>query len=135
MSIKQRYNTDRAVQIMHDLVSDGTDATVYSDKFGVSWAEVWSTHFEWDDDSTTYAATVTLWASNKQDPSEADDTDWVQMTANNNFDGLPAGNPTGGDGKDLVDLGISGALWYRWKFARTAGSATLQAYTSRKDRR
>ena len=134
MSRKQVYNTDRAVQVMHDLVS--SSAAVYSDKFGVSWAEVWSTHFEWDDDSTTYAAVVTLWASNKQNPNEANDADWVNLVAAHGYDGLPgAGITASGDGKDMVDVSASGALWYRWKVARSAGTATLQAYVSRKDRR
>lgn len=135
MSIKQVYNTDRAVQVAHDLVSSAAAATVYSDKFSTQWAEVWSTHLEWADDAADFAVTVTLWASNKSTPDETDDDDWVQMVAANNYDGLPGGNPAAGSGKDLVDVGISGALWYRWKFARTAGSAVLQAYVVRKDNR
>lgn len=135
MSQKQRYNTDRAVQVMHDLVSDGTDTTVYSDKFGVSYAEVWNTHFEWVEDTATYAAAVTLWASNKQSPSIANDADWVNVVTAHGFTGLPGSDPAGGDGKDTVDVSASGALWYRWKIVRTTGAGTLQAYVSRKDGR
>lgn len=135
MSIKQRYNTDRAVQVAHDLVSSAAAATVYSDKFSIQWAMVWNTHFEWADDSTTYAAAITLWASDKASPNEANDNDWVQMTSDHGFSGLPGGNPTGNDGKDMTDVSASGALWYRWKIARSAGSGVVQAYVVRKDQR
>ena len=115
--------------------TDGTDDEVYSDIFQVEYCEVWNTHFEWTEDTATYAAAITLWASDKPNPDESDDTDWVQMTSGHGFDGLPGGDPAGGDGKDMTDVSASGALWYRWKVERTTGDGTLQAYVVRKDRR
>jgi hypothetical protein len=136
MSQKQRYNTDRAVQVMHDKISSsGGDATAYSDKFGVSYAEVWNTHFEWDETAATFAAAITLWASNKASPDESTDTDWVNVVTAHGFSGLPGSDPAGGDGRDMVDVSASGALWYRWKVVRASGTATIQAYVSRKDLR
>lgn len=121
-------------QIMDSVVNDDDPATVYSNKFSTGRADVWSTHFEGASVST-YSATVTLWASNKIDPSEADDTDWVEIDAEGGFDGLPGGNPSSASAfKDFVDVGISGARWYRWKFVRSAGSATLSAWATVKNR-
>lgn len=129
------YAFSEGKQIAHDLAISAGPATVYTDRFFARDCEVWNTQMEWTDDSTTLAITVTLWASNKPTPDDSSDDDWVQMTASHGFDGLPGGNPAGGSGKDMVDVSASGALWYRWKFARTAGSGVLQAYVSKRDRR
>lgn len=134
MSVKEKYSNANARQIAHDLVVNGTATDVYSDPLQLDHSDIWSTHIEWTDDSTTLAVTVSLWASNKADPDGAV-ADWVQMTASHGYDGLPGGNPAGGSGADLVDISASGALWYKWRFQRTAGTGTIQAYFAEKDRR
>ena len=119
-------------KIFDNVTSDGTDTTIYSSKFTPSRGSVWAAHVEWDDDASSYTATVTLWASCKPVPGESDDTDWVEMTSSHGWDGFPK-DPTGGDDKDLADVGISGALHYRFKVARTAGSATWNGWVVCKD--
>ncbi len=114
--------------------SSGADATVYSIPFSTSRCDIWSLHLEWDETTATYASTVTLWASNKINPNLANDDDWVQMTDTHGWDGFAGGNPAGGDGKDLVDVGISGAWKYRLKVVRTTGTATLDCWLNRKGR-
>ncbi len=123
-------------QVAVDLASSvASAATIYSRKFSVIACEVWNSHFEWDDAAANYASAITLWASNKPNPSEDTDTDWVQMTSGHGYSGLPGGDPAGGDGKDMVDVSASGALWYRWKIVSSAGAAVVQIYVVRKDRR
>lgn len=135
MTQKLEYSGLPGAHVAHDKVSSAAASTVYSDKFSVHVADVWNAQFEWEDDAADYEAEVTLWASDKPVPDEADDTDWVQMVSGHGFDGLPGGDPAGGNGKDMTDVSASGALWYRWKIARSAGSATWQIYVVRKDRR
>lgn len=121
-------------QILTAETSDGTAVTIYTDPIQVARADILNTHFEWDDAAADYASTVTLWASNKPTPGTADDVDWVEMTSDHGFSGLPGGNPAGGDGKDMVDFSAFGALWYRWKIAHTAGAATIDAYICERNR-
>lgn len=124
-----KYN---GAKIADDLNNDGTDVTVYSDAFSTSDCSVWSVHLEWVEDTATFATAITLWASNKPEPGADDDTDWVQMTATHGWDGFAGGDPAGGNGKDLADVGISGAKWYRLKFVRSTGAGTIQAWLHRK---
>lgn len=115
-------------KIADSLVNDDTDSTVYTSKLAVSNASTWSLHLDISEDTATYAAAVTLWASNKPNPDESDDTDWVQMTSDHGWDGFPGGDPAGGDVKDLVDVSASGARWYRLKFVRSSGAATINVW-------
>ncbi len=128
MTTKQQYVHLPGEQIIHDGVSSAAATPLYSDKFNTGIEPIWSTHFEAIDDAADWAATVTLWASDHAAPNEATDADWVEMEAVHNYDGLPNGNPAGGNWKELVDIGNSGAIWYRWKLARTLGSAVVQAF-------
>lgn len=123
---------------MDEVTNDGTDVTVYSSSFLVSKGETWAAHIEKTDGVGSYAAGITLWASCKPSPSDSDDSDWVQMVAAHGWAGFPAlaGTPdftAVGAEKDLTDLGVSGALWYRFKFVRTAGAATVSIWVSKKD--
>lgn len=133
MTVKQEYVHLPGEQVIHDGVSNATSGvTLYSDAFQVGDSPIWSTHFEAVDDAADYAALVTLWASDHADPGVGDDADWVQMEAAHGYPGLPNGDPPGGDWKELVDVGNSGAIWYRWKIVRTAGSAVVQAFAGTK---
>lgn len=120
-------------QILNQATLDGsTTATTVA--FTVAAASDWALQCEWTDDASSLAITVTLWASCKANPNTdlTDDTDWVQMTSSHGWGGLPGGNPAGGSGKDLTDVGVSGALWYKVRFARTAGSGKMSAWTVQK---
>ncbi len=121
-------------KIFDEVVNDGTDVTVYSERFSTSRSDIWSLHLEWDETVATYATTIELYASNKIDPDPTVDADWVQMVAGHGWDGFTGGNPSGGDGSDFVDVGISGALWYHVRAVRTGGTATLNCWLNRKGR-
>ena len=125
-------------KIYDKVVTDGSSGAIYSDPFMIPKGETWSLHIELDDDSTTYAGTIQLWASNKPNPDESDDSDWVEMVAAHGWDGFPAlaGTPdftASGDQKDFVDVGVSGALWYRLEITRSAGSGTISCWLCKKD--
>lgn len=121
--------------VCFDLVNDGTDSTVYSNVFTVPLGTTFSMHLVWTETSATYASTVSLWASNVKNAGGADDTDWVEMTADYGFDGFPGltAGALGTSGKDFVDVGNSGAIQYRLKFVRTAGAATIKCWVGKKD--
>lgn len=122
-------------QLMDNVSSDVTTDTTTQVVFAVADADVWSLHLDWDDAGTTYAATVTLWASNRPDADIDTDTHWCQLDADHGWGGLPNGNPTGGDGRDFTDVGVSGALYYRLRVVSTAGAATLNCWLCQKRRK
>lgn len=101
-------------------VDNSSNATEYSIKFGGIDFPQWSVHFEW---TGTPTATITLWASNKDDPSEADDTDWVQDSTS--FTG-----PAGSASKGFYEIGNSSARYYRFKVVTSGGSGTFQAWVT-----
>lgn len=128
---KLRLTSGDGRQIFHDAAFADTD-TVYSEKFAVPRSTVWSIHL-YATAASSWSAAFTLWASDKPDPSEADDTDWVQMTSSHGWDGLPGGDPSSVSSfKDLADVGVSGALYYRLKAVNSAGTATLQGIATQK---
>lgn len=143
MSIRNKKGTNksRGEQICTSLVSDGTAVTTYSEPFMIPNASVWALQLAIDDDSTTYAATVSLQASCRPSPAENDaalpDVGWKTLTTAHGWDGwpdFPAGAVTAsGDQEDLVDVGVSGARWYRLKIVRSAGSSVIDAWMSAKD--
>lgn len=94
--------------------------TQYSDAFNPMVN--WSVHFEW---TGTPAGDVTLWASDKLNPSLANDTDWVQDTGFT----LAYG---GAAGKALQEVGNSGARWYRFKSVLSGSSGTVLAWVNDK---
>jgi hypothetical protein len=132
MALKSRY-------ILGDKLAgatnDATDATIYSDKFSVRGAPVWSAHLEWTSAGSDLATAITLWASNKPEPDPSTDTDWVQMTSDYGYDGFFGGDPAAAaaSGKDFVDVSNSGALWYKYKAVRSAGSGTISIIVTAKD--
>lgn len=73
--------------------------------------------YDWTGDLAT---AVTLWASNHDDPTVADDTDWVDVSAD-----VTLTAPAGVAGKFMVQVGNANARWYRLKFVRSGGSGTL----------
>ncbi len=72
----------------------------------------------------TLTGTFTLWMSDKQKPSLADDTDWVQDT------GFAPTNPAGSAGKFRDDTSNAKSEWKRLKYVQSSGSGTITAYVS-----
>lgn len=96
-------------------------STTYSRIFGGSDCANWSTHLVW---TGTLNGTLTLWASNKPNPTLATDSDWVSVA-------LPIGmsGPNGGAGSSFCDVGNSGARAYRLKFVYSAGAGDLSGWS------
>jgi hypothetical protein len=93
--------------------------TVYSTKGSLRGRVAFALMYFW---TGTLAATATLWASNLDDPTTADDTDWVQVTD------VTLTNPTSGGGKFGVTVGNAHFRWYRVKFAGPSGAGVLTVY-------
>lgn len=113
------------------IMGEGKDAltlsgTQYSDYFSVADCDVWAVHAEW---TGTPTATITLWASCKPEPDTANDTDWVQVTS---FTGI---SPAGSASKALVEVGNSGAKYYRLKSVLGAGAGTMKMWAHGKANR
>ena len=123
-------------QILKAEVSDGTATTIYSDPVVVAEGNTFSLQFDVTETSATYAAVITLWATDDPDAVRAtDDTGWVQMTTDHGWDGFPsltAGAIADGDA-DLMPIGNAGSHAYRLKVVRSGGVATINAYASIKD--
>lgn len=118
-------------QVFTDATSDGSNVTIYSDRFSTP-ADVWSFHLDIQEDTATYAATVEVWASDKPDPTPNVDADWVQQIGVHGFTGMPLGNPSGGNYKDLADVSASGTLWYHIRIVRSTGAGTANCWVSQK---
>ena len=101
-------------------VTDGVAVTgtntYYSTKWTAQWSDVWAMMITW---SGTPTGTLTLWASDKEAPSEADDTDWVQDTT------FSPTNPAGSAGKFRDNVANGAARWWRLKYVNSSGSGTL----------
>lgn len=118
---------------IYDAEAMSSTNTYYSAPFYIESGTVWSVMLQATTISS-WTATITLWATNKPDASETDDTDWVQMTSTHGWDNFVSGNPSAASSyKDLADVGVSGALKYRLKIVNASGSATIEGWVSRKD--
>lgn len=75
---------------------------------------------------TTPTGTWSLWKSVKEDPDEADDTDWVQQTATFND---PAGAGAKGmiDGDSDPEMRYCAAPKWRLKYVNASGTSVLDA--------
>ncbi len=70
--------------------------------------------------SGTLTGTFTLWYSNKENPSVADDTDWDQ-----NEEWTPT-NPAGGVTKEVYAVTDMPVKWARLKYVNASGTGNLQ---------
>lgn len=95
--------------------------TYYSTKFTSQWSDVFGMMVQW---SGTPTGTLTLWASDKEMPSETDDADWVQDTT------FSPTNPAGSAGKFRDNVANGVARWWRLKYVNASGSGTLLAYVT-----
>jgi hypothetical protein len=98
-----------------------TNATVYSEPWRLSAGSVCSTHIEFAGGSSL-TTVVTLWVSNKYEPDEADDDDWVNTGVS--YTGIT----TGTSGKEAQALGNAGFKWYRLKLATSNGTGKVSAW-------
>lgn len=80
--------------------------TEYSSKFTLTEGNHASVHMTWSAGNLT----ATLWLSNKDDPDETDDDDWVEVEIQNVT--LPT---TSSDGKFFAPISDVDATWGRWK--------------------
>jgi hypothetical protein len=90
--------------------------TYYSKVFGAKNSDGQSIHLEW---SGTPTGTLTLWCSDKPNPDEASDTDWVQDTS------FTPSNPAGAAGKMLDSAGNMKSNLKRVKYVNSAGAGVL----------
>lgn len=100
-------------------VAVSSTTTYYSEVFGTGDFTNWGMHFQW---TGTPTGTITLWKSNKPNPSTADDTDWVQDTA------FTFVSPAGGASKGGYEAGNSGFKAYRVKYVNASGSGALSLW-------
>ena len=72
----------------------------------------------------TLTGTFTLWATDKQSPSTADDSDWVQDTS------FSPTNPAGAAVKFRDDTNTFKALHKRLKYVHSSGSGTITGWVN-----
>lgn len=119
------------------LAPSGT-AIEYSNPFRLDRGNVWGAHFVIAQRVATYSSVITLWASGLPGPNRDNDDDWVHMVREHGWTGFPVlvdGNPSGGNEKDFVDVGLGGAHWYRFKVVQNGdpnGEALLNMYVTTK---
>lgn len=95
--------------------------TYYSDMFGAASSDGQSIHLEW---SGTPTGTFTLWCSDKPNPDESSDTDWVQDTS------FSPTNPAGSASKMLDSGGNMKSNLKRIKYVNTSGTGTLYGWAT-----
>lgn len=98
-----------------------TNATVYSEPWRCSAGSVCSTHVEFAGGSSL-TTVVTLWVSNKYEPSESNDDDWVNTGVS--YTGIT----TGTSAKEAQAIGNAGFKWYRLKFVTSNGTGKASAW-------
>lgn len=105
--------------LVFDSFPSYSSGTKYTKKGAVRGRNALAIMYVW---TGTLAATPTLWASNLDDPTTADDTDWVQVTD------VTLTAPAGSAGKFGITIGNAHFKWYRLKFVHSGGSGNLTVY-------
>lgn len=95
--------------------------TYYSGKISGKHADGIGLHLQW---TGTPTGTFTFWVSDKPNPSEADDSDWVSDATN-----YTAANPAGSADKKQHNITCRHA-WSRIKYVNASGSGTLFGYVN-----
>lgn len=95
--------------------------TYYSTKWTAQWSDIFAHTVQW---TGTPAGTLTLWMTDKEAPSEADDSDWVQDTT------YSPTNPAGAAGKFRDNVANGAARWVRIKYVNASGSGTIFGYVT-----
>jgi hypothetical protein len=110
---------------------DGTDTTAYSPILDLRHAASGSIQLAVTEDTASFAATATIWASNKDNPDLTDDTDWVEVTS------LLTAPTISGTGKSYIVIEPADGVFdkYRVKCVRSGGAGTIRFWNSAKDTR
>lgn len=95
--------------------------TTYTTKFSGHWSDVFALMIQW---TGTLAGTLTLWATDKEQPDETSDNDWVQDTT------FSPTNPAGSAGKFRDNVANGVARWWRIKYVNTSGAGSLFCYAT-----
>lgn len=102
---------------------DGT-TTEQNGKFKL-YGSQFSLHIVFASGGSDLEANIELWVSNKENPDETSDTDWVQNTTDITFTGISAA----ASAKEEHTVGNASHQWYRISVNRTAGSGTVTVRT------
>lgn len=97
--------------------------TYYSKPFGGGDATVCGMHFEW---TGTPTGTFTLWKSNKPNPVESTDADWIQDAT------VVMSNPAGSASKSGNEVGNAGFKKYRVKYVNASGTGNISLWVHAK---
>lgn len=116
--------SDEGASYTEDGVAASSTDTYYSNKMAPGSDDLGFTL----QTTGTLTGTFTLWLSDKDHPSLADDADWVQAA------GPTFTNPAGSTTK--VKYGIEGLefAWARVKYVNASGTGNLLGYQSRESR-
>lgn len=112
--------TDSAAPVSEGVAVSGTN-TYYSKVFGGAHSDGQSLQLEW---TGTPTGTFTLWMSDKPNPDETDDDDWIQDT-----DFTPT-NPAGSAGKMGDPAGNMKSNLKRIRYVNASGSGTLKGWVT-----
>lgn len=104
-----------------DGVAVSSTTTYYSKMWSGRNADGYGLHVQW---TGTPTGTLTLWMSDKANPSEADDSDWVQDTT------FSPTNPAGSGSKFRDDAANARAYRKRLKYVNASGSGVLYGYVT-----
>lgn len=113
-------SSDSAAPATEGVAVSGT-STYYSKMWSGHESQAYAMHVVW---SGTPTGTFTLWMSDISNPSETDDTDWVQDTS------FVPTNPAGAAGKFRDDVYGAAARRKRLKYVNASGTGTIKAYVS-----
>ena len=101
--------------------------TKYSTVLVLQRASEFSLHMVWDSTSALNA-TATLQVSNKPNPDETSDTDWVDNTD------ITFTDPGGADLSEFIHVSAASGALYRVKFVNGSGTGTLTVYAAYKNK-
>jgi hypothetical protein len=119
-------NNGNSVTTYGQALDTTTNATRYSEPWRLSAGQCCSVHLEFAGGSGL-TVVPTLWVSNKYEPSETDDADWVNTGVS--FTGITAGT----SGKEALSIGNAGFKWYRLKLVTSAGSGKASTWVELTD--
>lgn len=119
VSIFRTDVTSGAVTFSNEGVAASGAATHYSKPWSSRGGHAASTSVFWTGNPT---GTLTLWYSNKAQPSLADDSDWHQDTS------YAPTNPAGSASKTGDTMNVAAGRWWRIKYVHTGGAGTFTGY-------
>ena len=97
-------------------VAVSATSTYYSNKISSGHVTARGVHFEW---TGTPTGAITRWESDKAEPDETSDADWVQDSS------FASSDPAGVAGKFRNESNGRSARWIRYKYVNASGSGSL----------